>query len=65
MVNAVSPIGVSIDGPALVHDRLRSSLGSYLSAMRALENCRDAGIITTSNIQINRLNKDHLRPLAA
>jgi radical SAM protein with 4Fe4S-binding SPASM domain len=57
----MSAIGVSIDGPAGVHDVLRASPGSHLAGMRALQNARAAGLTITSNIQINRLNKDHLR----
>ena len=57
----MSAIGVSLDGPATVHDQLRASPGSHLWGLRALKNAREAGLITTSNIQINRLNKDHLR----
>lgn len=57
----MSAIGVSIDGPARAHDVLRASPGSHLWALRALKNAKAAGFITTSNIQINRLNKDHLR----
>ncbi|TPV93588.1 MAG: SPASM domain-containing protein, partial [Myxococcales bacterium FL481] len=53
-------VGVSVDGPPLAHDRLRASLGSYLAAMTALENAREAGLLTTANTQVNRLNKDHL-----
>lgn len=61
----MAAIGVSIDGPARIHDRLRASLGSHLAAIRALDNAREAGLITTSNIQINRLNMGHLRETAA
>lgn len=57
----MSAIGVSIDGPERVHDVLRASPGSFRAGLRALENARAAGMVTTSNSQINRLNKDHLR----
>ncbi|MDP6933478.1 MAG: radical SAM protein [Myxococcota bacterium] len=57
----MAAIGVSIDGPARVHDVLRASPGSFLAGMRALENARAAGMTTTSNLQVNRLNRDHLR----
>jgi len=53
-------VGVSIDGPSKIHDRLRGNLGSHAAAMRALENARDAGMVVTSNAQINRLNHEHL-----
>jgi len=57
----MAAIGVSIDGPARIHDVLRASPGSHIWALRALQNAREAGMLTTSNIQINRLNKDHIR----
>ena len=56
----LAAIGVSVDGPPQVHDVLRNSPGSHEAAMRALKNARDIGMITTSNSQINRMNKDHL-----
>jgi radical SAM protein with 4Fe4S-binding SPASM domain len=52
----LAAVGVSIDGPASVHDTLRASPGSHAAGMRALENLRAAGIVSTSNSQINRLN---------
>lgn len=61
----MAAIGVSIDGPEAIHDELRASRGSFRSAIRALENAREAGLITSSNMQINRLNKDHLRETLA
>jgi radical SAM protein with 4Fe4S-binding SPASM domain len=53
-------LGVSIDGPARIHDKLRGNLGSHQAAMRALDAGREAGLLVTSNAQINRLNCDHL-----
>jgi radical SAM protein with 4Fe4S-binding SPASM domain len=53
-------VGVSIDGPPKIHDRLRGNLGSYAAAMKALDNAREAGMVVTSNAQINRLNYQHL-----
>lgn len=58
-------LGVSIDGPARVHDRLRGNLGSHQAALRALDNAREAGLVIGANTQINRLNADHLRAIAA
>jgi radical SAM protein with 4Fe4S-binding SPASM domain len=51
----LSAIGVSIDGPARVHDVLRASPGSHLAGMRALAAAREAGLVTTANSQVNRL----------
>ena len=60
----LSAVGVSVDGPEQVHDTLRASPGSHAAAMRAIHNAREAGMIVTSNSQINRLNKDVLRETA-
>ena len=53
-------VGVSIDGPPRIHDKLRGNLGSHQAAMRALDNAREAGMVVTSNAQINQLNYKHL-----
>lgn len=53
-------LGVSIDGPARVHDKLRGNLGSHAAAIQALRNARDAGLIISANTQINKLNCDLL-----
>jgi radical SAM protein with 4Fe4S-binding SPASM domain len=53
-------LGVSVDGPEAIHDRLRNNKGSFAAAMRALEAAREIGIPTASNMQINRLSADHL-----
>jgi radical SAM protein with 4Fe4S-binding SPASM domain len=56
----LAALGVSIDGPAKAHDRLRGNLGSYTAAMRALDNARDVGLVISANTQINKLNCDLL-----
>lgn len=60
----LASLGVSIDGMGKSHDRLRGNLGSWSAAMRALDNARAAGLVTTANTQINKLNMADLRPLA-
>ncbi len=60
----LAAVGVSVDGPEAVHDTLRASPGSHAAAMRAIHNARAAGLIVTSNSQVNRLNKDALRETA-
>lgn len=60
----LSAVGVSVDGPAAIHDVLRNRPGSHDAAIRALRNAAEAGLVTTSNSQINRLNKDHLHETA-
>lgn len=60
----LAAVGVSIDGPAPIHDKLRNNQGSHAAALSALDNARAAGMVVTSNVQINRLNYRHLRELA-
>jgi radical SAM protein with 4Fe4S-binding SPASM domain len=57
-------LGVSIDGPARVHDKLRGNLGSHMAAVHALDNARAVGLVLGANTQINRLNWDLLREVA-
>jgi radical SAM protein with 4Fe4S-binding SPASM domain len=45
-------LGVSIDGLQPLHDRLRGVSGSYLEALRVLEDCRRVGLIASVNTQI-------------
>ncbi|MFO0616220.1 MAG: radical SAM protein [Polyangiaceae bacterium] len=58
-------VGVSIDGPARAHDRLRGNLGSHAAAMKALDHIREAGLVLSANTQINKLNAHMLREFAA
>ncbi len=58
-------IGVSIDGPARVHDRLRGNLGSHQAAVRALDHAREVGMALSANTQVNRLNWNMLEETAA
>src|SRR5690606_24705695 len=60
----LAAIGVSVDGPAEVHDTLRASPGSHAAAMAGIRNAQAAGLLVTSNSQVNRLNKDVLRETA-
>lgn len=57
-------LGVSIDGPALIHDKLRGNLGSHTAAVRALDSAREVGLQLSANTQVNRLNWDSLREVA-
>jgi radical SAM protein with 4Fe4S-binding SPASM domain len=57
-------LGVSIDGPARVHDKLRGNLGSYAAAIRALEAAGAVGMQLSANSQINRLNWELLPEVA-
>ncbi|MEM9461261.1 MAG: radical SAM protein [Myxococcota bacterium] len=61
----LAAVGVSIDGTAQIHDTLRASPGSHDAAIRAIRNARAAGMVVTSNSQINRLNMHELPAIAA
>jgi len=54
-------IGVSIDGPRPVHDRLRGVPGSYDRALEAVHSAGRVGLRPGVNTQINALSKPHLR----
>lgn len=58
-------VGVSIDGPEAAHDTLRASPGSFKAGIAALHAARDAGMATSSNTQVNRLNAHLLRETLA
>ena len=58
-------LGVSVDGPPAVHDLLRGNAGSHEAALRALDAGREAGLIVSSNTQVNRLNFRQLRETCA
>lgn len=54
---------VSVDGLEATHDRMRNLRGSWRAAMTALERLRAAGLVTASNINLNRLNHGDLEAL--
>jgi radical SAM protein with 4Fe4S-binding SPASM domain len=54
---------VSVDGLEATHDRMRNLKSSWRSAMTALERLRAAGLATSSNINLNRLNHGDLEAL--
>lgn len=58
-------IGVSVDGPPAIHDRLRASIGSHRAAVAALYAAGEAGLATGVNTQVNRLNHLLLRETLA
>lgn len=57
-------IGVSVDGPADVHDLLRGNRGSHAAAMRALDAAASVGLVIAANSQVNRLNRHLLSEMA-
>ena len=61
----LTALGVSVDGPREVHDLLRGNAGSHEAALRALDAGREAGLVISSNMQVNRLNYRLLRETLA
>jgi len=59
----IRSVSVSVDGGEVAHDRLRGVPGSYRSALAALANLREAGILIAANTQINRLSMPDLPAL--
>jgi radical SAM protein with 4Fe4S-binding SPASM domain len=53
-------LGVSVDGPARIHDRIRGNLGSHAAAIQALKNAGAVGMVLSANTQVNALTADHL-----
>ncbi len=54
--DGMASVGVSVDGPEAAHDELRASHGSHKAAISALYAAKEAGMLTSSNTQVNRLN---------
>jgi radical SAM protein with 4Fe4S-binding SPASM domain len=54
-------LGVSIDGPSWVHDRLRGVPGSYERALEAVRAAVRVGLTPGVNTQINALSQPYLR----
>lgn len=54
-------LGVSVDGPPEVHDRLRGVPGSHAHALDAIRCGAAAGLRPGVNTQINALSKPHLQ----
>jgi Y-X(10)_GDL-associated radical SAM protein len=56
-------VGVSIDGMAELHDRVRGVKGAFENALSVLRRARDAGINRSVNTQIGAETIPHLREL--
>jgi radical SAM protein with 4Fe4S-binding SPASM domain len=59
----MASVSVSIDGLAAQHDQIRKARGSFDSALSALEHLQDAGIPTSANTHVNRVNAPILEQL--
>jgi hypothetical protein len=58
-------VSVSLDGLEATHDLMRASPGSFVVATAALRHLKAAGLRIASNLNLNRLNRGLLEPLAA
>ena len=56
-------VGVSIDGLARTHDRLRGVPGSHAAALAAVDAIRNAGMTVTANTQVGAINLPELNAL--
>jgi radical SAM protein with 4Fe4S-binding SPASM domain len=56
-------VSVSVDGLEPTHDLMRAGRGSFASATGALRALKAAGIRTSANTNLNRLNQADLEPL--
>lgn len=64
MATGLQQIGISIDGPQEIHDRLRGNQGSYDAALGAIKHAQALGLPVTANSQVNRLNYQRLDEIA-
>lgn len=64
MAAGLKQIGISIDGPPEIHDRLRGNQGSYAAALAAIKRAQELGLPVSANSQVNRLNYERLEELA-
>lgn len=58
-------VSVSVDGLENTHDSLRAVPGSWRSALRSLQNIRDAGMLPYANTQFNQCNLPEIEELAS
>lgn len=59
----MASVSVSIDGTQRTHDLLRAVRGGFDAACQAVRHLRSAGIVTTANTNVNRLNLGELEAL--
>jgi Fe-coproporphyrin III synthase len=52
----LSYVGISLDGLENVHDNFRGFAGSFVRAMKAIDNCQSAGLKVGLRFTINRRN---------
>ncbi|MGA8179867.1 MAG: 12,18-didecarboxysiroheme deacetylase [Desulfobacterales bacterium] len=52
----LSYVGISLDGMEAINDRFRGVQGAFVSAMKGIENCKNAGIRVGLRFTINQQN---------
>jgi Fe-coproporphyrin III synthase len=52
----LSYVGISLDGMEAINDRFRGVQGAFVSAMKGIENCKNAGIRVGLRFTINKQN---------
>ena len=58
MKRLVDYVGISIDGPQLIHDKFRGVDGAFRRTMENARGCRDAGIRTGFRFTLTKYNVD-------
>jgi Fe-coproporphyrin III synthase len=56
----LSYVGISLDGMAAINDRFRGVEGAFVSALKGIENCKNAGIRVGLRFTINKQNADQI-----
>ncbi|MCP4350170.1 MAG: 12,18-didecarboxysiroheme deacetylase [Desulfobacterales bacterium] len=56
----LSYVGISLDGMEQVNDRFRGVKGAFKSALKGIENCKEAGIKVGLRFTINKFNADEI-----
>ncbi len=56
----LSYIGISLDGMETVNDRFRGVRGAFVSALKGIENCKNAGIKVGLRFTIHKQNADQI-----
>jgi radical SAM protein with 4Fe4S-binding SPASM domain len=59
----LSYAGISLDGPADIHDRFRGRAGAYKQTMQGVANCHSHGIRTGFRFTMTRQNIDHIEEI--
>lgn len=55
-----SYVGISLDGPQAVHDKIRGSCGAFAGAVKGIERSQEVGLRTGVRFTVHGLNREHL-----